>query len=507
MTQTTVRVHKNTYADSVKLLAASRALLESDGVDWGIAVTGTSANLEILVQEGFDDDFSGVGANDLVLAARGVDTNAGLDDAHSALFSAQSEDAAAEPPTHRSITEVASIDPSANLAVISVGGPYAGLEAHKALTAGMDVLLFSDNVPLETEVELKQRALDSSRYVMGPGAGTAMVDGLGLGFANAVSSGSVGVIAAAGTGAQEVMTLVHRAGLGVTDVIGVGGRDMTDDVGGLMAGAALTAMENDPRVELILLVSKPPSPTVASGLLQRPTGTPIVAALVGLDGRIQVADHVTIVTDLESGVRAACDRLGARLSLETDVLAKDVVSAIDGLEENRTAIRGLFSGGTLCYEAMTLIKAQGETVYSNTPLRQGWTLEQAPADGHLCLDLGEEEFTKNRPHPMIDPTARVELIEAQAADPAAGVVLLDIVLGYGSHDDPAGLLAPACEKLVAGGLPVVVYVLGTDADPQGLESQRHRLEEAGCIIAPTNARAARAALAIATRDPALCGGA
>lgn len=505
MTHHAVRMHRNTYLDSVKQMAGSRAILETEGVDWGTVVIGTEANLALLEQEGFDPrSLEDVTANDLVLAGRGSAVEDAFDHADSIMFSSQAPSTeAVAGPSVRTLSEVTAGPDPPNLAVISVAGDYATLEAHKALSAGMDVMLFSDHVSIEDEIELKQRGERESRFVMGPGAGTVMIGGLGLGFANEVKDGPIGVVAAAGTGAQEVMTLIDRAGLGVTQVIGVGGRDLSDAVDGPMTSMAIRSFEDDPNTEAILLVSKPPSPRVASRILDRPSAKPLIAALIGLSEPITVPDHVTLASTLEKGVAAVCVALGEEPPRFGEGLTDVAAAAIHRIDPARTAIRGLFSGGTLCYEAMTLIAAQGHKVYSNTPLRAEWTLEAAPVDGHICLDLGEEEYTRSRPHPMLDPDARIELIEREGRAAETCVVLIDVVLGYGSHSDPAALLAPACSAVASreGGPQIVAYVVGTDADPQDIGRQRRQLQEVGCLVAPTNSRAAMLATAVATRAP------
>ena len=289
----------------------------------------------------------------------------------------------------------------------------------------------------------------------------------------------------------------------MTQVIGVGGRDLSDAVDGPMTSMAIRGFEDDPATEAILLVSKPPSPRVVSRILERPSAKPLVATLIGLPESITLPDHVTLASTLEEGVGAVCVAVGREPPRFGTGMTEVAATAIQGLDPARTAIRGLFSGGTLCYEAMTLIAAEGHDVYSNTPLRPEWTLQAAPVGGHLCLDLGEEEYTRNRPHPMIDPGARIELIERESRAAETAVVLIDVVLGHGSHSDPAALLAPACAAVTAseGGPQIVAYVLGTDADPQDLDRQRRQLEEAGCLVAPTNSRAAMLAIAVAARAP------
>ena len=385
------------------------------------------------------------------------------------------------------------------MAVVSVPGPYAALAAHCALTAGLHVLLFSDNVPVSDEVALKRRASGLGRLVMGPGAGTAMLGGVGLGFANAVGAGPVGVVAAAGTGAQEVMTLLDRWGIGVSQVVGVGGRDLSAEVGGLMARDAVRALDADPGTEVILLVSKPPDEDVVRTVIGASRGTPVVAACLGMsapDGRLAGA---SLAATLEGGALRVAEILGRPAPDLGGSPGPEAEAAIARVGAGRTAVRGFFTGGTLCYEAQVILSQALGPVYSNIPLRHDLGLP-APAGAHVCLDLGEEEYTKGRPHPMIDPAARREILREQAFGPDIAAVLLNVVLGYGSHPDPAGEIAATCADIVAGGAAVVCYVLGARADQQGLDRQRAKLAEAGAIVTESAAQAARTAAAIALRS-------
>ena len=501
------RVITDCYVDSVRLLEATRAMSESPGVDWAWALMATPANLEVLSGEGVTEGLDGAAANDLVLAVKGTDEHlpVALLRAWAVLFEETGSTGTGTPAAD---ARPADLDgalasaPEANVAIVSVPGPYAALEAHKALTRDLDVLLFSDNVPLEDEIGLKQRACSLGRLVMGPGAGTAALGGVGLGFSNRVARGPVGVVAAAGTGAQEAMTLLDRWGSGVSHVIGVGGRDLSEEVGGLMAEAALDALDRDAGTELTLLVSKPPSPAVAERLLGKPRNKPIVAALIGLERPVAASEGVTVCNTLEQGVAEALARLNHSGGDPIGSIDAEVAELTTSLGPSRRRMVGLFSGGTLAYEAMTIASRHIGGVFSNTPLEAALALP-APPGGHICLDLGEEEFTRGRPHPMIDPEARLELLRDQASDPSVAVVLLDVVIGDGAHPDPAAMLAPVAAEIAESGAAVVAYVLGTDRDPQDFERQRSILRQSGCIVTETNARAALAAAALVNRDPAL----
>ena len=501
------RTISDTYADSMILLVATSVMSEQPGVGWAGAVMATPGALADLAGQGFEAaDLGGADANDLVLAVHAdgdEQAQAALAAGADSIFSAaRTGHGKTEEAAPRTIEAAAEQLPGANVAIVSVPGPYAALEAHHALTAGLHVLLFSDNVPLAEEVELKQRATELGLLVMGPGAGTAVLAGTGLGFANVLRRGPVGVVAAAGTGAQEVSALLDRWGVGVSQVIGVGGRDLSAEVGGRMAAAAVRALEADPATTAILIVSKPPDPGVARLVLEQCAGTPAVAVFLGvtdLDGPAKTE----LARTLEAGAIAATRLAGGTPPDPTHGLADQAARAAAGLPEQRRVIRGFYSGGTLCYEAQLIISSLLGPVYSNEPLVHEHTVP-APPGGHVLLDLGAEEYTVGRPHPMIDPQSRIEILRAQARAPEVAVVLLDVVLGHGSHADPAGQLAPVLAEVMADGGPqVIAYVLGSSGDPQNYQAQRATLEAAGCLVTETAARAAYLAAAVAARKPEL----
>jgi FdrA protein len=505
---TAVRRYAERYVDSVLLLAATRAMREAPGITWATAVMATPANLEALGTEGFvDQELDDSTAADLVLAIRGgsgdeAETALKLGD--DALFGARVTSTAEAAVSFRTIGAAAAGLASADVAIISVPGPFAALEAHKAISAGLHVLLFSDNVSVEEEIALKDHGRATGKLMMGPGAGTAMLGQCGLGFANVVRPGRVGIVSAAGTGAQEVMSLLDQWGEGVTQVIGVGGRDLSEAVGGRMARLAVQALEADPDTELIVLVSKPPSIEVARTVVAEARRTPLVAALVGWPSDAELAGPAAVASTLEGGAARAIEFLGGTPPTKWLHLQQDVEQALRKLAPRRTLIRGLYSGGTLCYEALTVLQPLVGGVWSNTPLDKALRVP-APSGSHTALDLGEEEYTQGRPHPMIDPAARLEHLAGVAEESDVAVILMDVVLGHGSHADPASELVPPLAAIASreNAPVIVVYVCGTQGDPQGFDRQGQAFRDAGCIVAPTGARAALAAAAISRRDPSL----
>lgn len=482
-------VRNGRWVDSARLMAAARAAEDVPGVEAAACFMGTPANLEQARELGLmNAEIADAGPDDLVVSVRGEAAEMGLMAAQAALDSRPAGGGGAGEPEALP-RSVAGLD--ADLALISVPGDYATLEAHRALGAGMDVMLFSDGVTLDDEIVLKRRAHSLGRIVMGPGCGTAILDGIGLGFANQVSRGPVGVIAAAGTGAQEATVLLDRFGVGVSQCYGTGGRDLGARVGAITALDAIERLAADEATEVLLLISKPPSPEVASRVLEAmaATGRPGAACLVGAEG-IEGPPGIEVHPTIDAAVLAAARLAGARPVIPAPEPTGWVSAG---------HVRGLFSGGTLCSEAAAILAARLGRVVSNAPAGAAVRLE--PGDvvrGHACIDLGEEEYTRGRPHPMIDPEARAELLVRTIIDQTVAVILLDVVLGYGSHPDPAGALAPALSQALKArpSLQVVAHVCGTEADPQPLSQQEATLRALGVRLAPTSAQAARLAAAL-----------
>ncbi len=476
-----VRTVANLYADSVRLMGIARQVRDGEGVGRAEVAMGTPANLEALSELGAQVEAQ---STDVVIAVEVSDEEVAenaLDAAERALSSLGGDGGGggAAPSRPRSLARAAAELDGANLALISVPGEYAALEAHRALSSGMHVFLFSDHVPLEDELELKRRGAERGLLVMGPESGTAMLGGTGLGFANVVSRGPVGVVSAGGTGAQEVACLLDAAGVGVSHIIGVGGRDVSREVGGAMFRQGMALLADDDETETVLLVSKAPVPEVVRELAgDLPEGKRSVAALVGWDdGEVPFEFHTTLA-------EAAFAAAGTEPPDE-----ESLYEAVEGAR-SRSAGRslvGLFSGGSLAHEAMVILESEVGAIGGN--VGSGADHDER---GHRMLDLGEAEYTQGRPHPMVDLDLRIEHLEAAAEDSEVGCVLLDVVLGHGAHPDPASELASVISRLSEGAL-VVVRVCGTPGDPQDSERQSQVLSEAGALIAPSNACAARLA--------------
>jgi len=551
-------VRRSVYQDSVTLMRLTHDMEAVAGVRRAAAMMGTPPNRALLAQAGLlDADGETAGPVDLVIAVV-ADSAAAAEAARAAAEAALAALRVAPTPgvaRPRTLAGALRALPDATLALISVPGAYAGAEARRALDAGLHVMLFSDNVPLETEIELKRVARERDLFVMGPDCGTAIVAGVPLGFANAVPRGRIGLVAASGTGLQEVSCRLAAEGEGVSHALGVGGRDLSDAVGGTMTLAALAALADDAATEVVVVVGKTPGPGVAARVAEAlaTLGKPSVVNFVGAEllaptvvagdarpawgvGGLFEKGVAVVAGDarpawgvgglFEKGVaphagstRGSAGRVHAAATLEDAALAavalargvapRAVEFSLPGVEIDRLVaaqagalatgqrfVRGVYSGGTLAWEAVALLTARLPDV---TPGVGG------EGAGHRVVDLGADVFTVGRPHPMIDGAVRRERIEREAADPATAVLLLDVVLGYGAHPDPAGDLTPALEgaRRAAGaagrGLAIVASVTGTERDPQVRSVQAAALRRAGVVVLDSNAQAARLAALIAAR--------
>jgi len=433
-----VIVRRGAYYDSVTLMLVSRAA-SGEGQEVAVGMA-TPLNLELLADQGFslDDD---LGPNDLVIAVRAADDD-GVEAAVAAvdreLAAKATPSSAVERPSARSLAAAARRDGDLSVAFLSIPGEHVAHEAAAALEAGLHVFCFSDGVSLEVEAALKRRAVERKLLFMGADCGTAIIDGVALGFANAVERGPVGIVGASGTGIQEVCCQLDAAGIGISHAIGVGGRDLHRDVGGLMMRRGIELLAADQDTKVIVAISKPPDPEVAAAIEGVAACKPVV---------------MDFTASLEDVARRAAEAVGGAGASFDETLRRPPA---------RGEVRGLYSGGTLCGEAERIV-------------------------GHgTFTDFGADEYTQGRAHPMIDQSLRVEALAA-AREP---VLLLDVVLGYGAHPDPAGELAPVIAQLDAH---VIVALCGAAGDPQGLDAQRAQLEEAGAVVTRSNAHAARLA--------------
>jgi succinyl-CoA synthetase alpha subunit len=503
-------IKKGEYYDSVTLMRAVKRVNELSGVIDSAIVMGTKENRSILEASGLMlDQFRTCIDSDLLIVVK-TENDAGadkvLEEVKSVLKSVRKRDNSDSTPLPRSMDAAVKIIPDANLVLISVAGKYAGDVAMKALQRGMHVMLFSDNVPLEQEIDLKRYAVSQGLLVMGPDCGTAIINGVQLAFANVVNRGDIGIVAAAGTGLQEVSCLISNAGAGISQAIGTGGRDVKKEVGGLMFIESMRMLSYDEHTKIILLVSKPPHPEVLEkiGSVVKEIRKPVVAAFLGVKadylkkygiipaGSLEEAALFSVALSSGKKIGDIQNTFGKRKEAIKDIAKPEAGK----LQPGQKYIRGLFSGGTFCYEAQLFLMDMVEGIYSNAPTGKSLKLENSlQSQKHTLIDLGEDEFTVGRPHPMIDFSLRDKRLIEEAKDAETAVILLDIVLGYGSNPDPLKEIIPAIKKAqqtaVEGGrhLPFICSVTGTNADPQNRSKVMKGLRDAGVLVMESNAAA------------------
>jgi succinyl-CoA synthetase alpha subunit len=498
------------YQDSLTLMRVTHDLETLPGVRRVAVMMGIPANQALLRAAGLLSPPGDTAApHDLIIAVE-AETCAAAETCVATAEAAFMADRLAVASTTtvvppRTLTAALPLLPGANLALISVPGMYAGREALQALQAGLHVMLFSDNVPLETEVALKRLALARGLLLMGPDCGTAIINGVPLGFANAVPRGRIGIAAASGTGLQEVACLLAAAGEGISQAIGVGGRDLSDEVGGLMLQHALTLLAADAETAVVCVIGKPPGSTTWSQIEAQLTrlGKPCVV-YIGQDLPPRQAAWYAVAT-LEDAARIAVALVrGTSPGAQEPLAASEhfthlVETETRAMHPGQRFVHGIYAGGTLAQEAHCLLQVSLEHVAPGV-LGEG--------EGHRVVDLGADRFTTGRPHPLLDGSLRRTWIRQAAQDPTTAVLLLDIVLGYGVHPDPAGDLLPALRQArveaQAQGryLAIIASVCGTDQDPQGRTAQIAALQSHGVVVMPSNAQATRLAVRIAAAQGA-----
>lgn len=502
-------IKKGAYFDSVSLMQVARKLNSIDGVIDSAVVMATKENKGIIKASGLlTPEILKAGDSDLAIAV-----SAGTPEAAEAALKAADELLNKKPAQAASGTDrkaaglddaVRSLD-GANLAVISVAGRFAGALAADCLEKNLNVMLFSDNVPYETELALKRAAVKKGLLVMGPDCGTAIINGAPIAFANSVRRGNIGVVAASGTGLQEVTSLISNEGAGISQAIGTGSRDVKVEIGALTLLQALKMLAADPATEVLLVVSKPPHPEILRKITAevKKIKKPVVAVFLGGEIKEKIKEDFYPARTLEEAAyKAACLGKGWKLGKARELIY-DMTLKIGELAKKEAAkkkksscLRGLFSGGTFVSEAQVILPELIGSTWSNAPLDKKWKLKNSlKLSGHAVIDMGEDEFTVGRPHPMIDFSLRNKMIISEAAKPEVSVLLLDVVLGYGSNLKPLeDIVSPILEAFARNReLSVVASVTGTEADPQVRSKVVKGLEAAGVLVMPSNAAACRLA--------------
>jgi succinyl-CoA synthetase alpha subunit len=501
-------IRKNQYYDSVFLMTVNRRISEVQGVQQTAVLMGSPANKQLLLDIGIQDaQIEAAQPNDLIVAAI-ADTEGIVEDVLGRLdewLNAIPESAPVSQQVH-TLQEGLGMQPHANLAVISVPGEYAAREARQALEAGLHVFLFSDNVSIEEELELKQLAVRQGRLVMGPDCGTSLIGGVGIGFANAVRKGTIGAVGAAGTGLQEFTSQIHNAGYGISHAIGTGSHDLSEKIGGLTTLAALEALDVDANTQVIAMISKPPAAGTMERLLKRieTCRKPVIGCLLGVDpAGMGGRPNFQFARTIDEAVRMALMAVGGSPASTQSALPggneEILVQETAARSPEQKYLRGILAGGTFCYQSQQILREAGVRVHSNSPFDPKDRLEHPDRSiEHSIVDMGDDFYMVGKPHPMIDGTMRKRRILKEAEDPEMAVLYLDFILGYNASMDPAGELVDAIReaKRMArqrdGALSVVASICGTEADPQGRGLQEKILQEAGVLVYTSNAQATAA---------------
>ncbi|WP_217587214.1 acyl-CoA synthetase FdrA [Lentibacillus saliphilus] len=495
-------IKKNSYQDSINLMLLTNEVSAIEGINKVQVMMATPANKDIFKGAGlYTDELETAESNDMAIV---VDTDSEekvqevVDKTEQYLKdqSISGGDQAFE--TVRTWDKAIKTLPNANMAMISVPGQYAAEEGHAALDRGLHVFMFSDNVPMEAEAELKQKAHEKGLLVMGPDCGTGILDGIPMAFANVVKKGRIGIVGASGTGIQEVSSIIDRLGEGVSHAIGTGGRDLKDPIGAITMMDGIKALENHTQTDVIAIISKPPAKEVRDKVvdLLHSVSKPVVAIFLG-EKPEQHEGNVYQAYTLAETAQIAVDLVRSN-DIKEDYNAGDYDVEGVTLKEGQNAVKGLFSGGTLASETAVLL-SDALGLGTSITNEDGYVFKK---DGHEVVDLGDDKYTQGKPHPMIDPETRAKFIEQSAQDEKTAVILLDFVLGYGSHDDMASALLPSIEKAFAHAksegreLYIVASVCGTTSDPQDYQGHINRLRDAGIIVKDNNNEAVRTALSI-----------
>ncbi len=504
-------IRKNQYYDSVFLMSVNRRISEVKGVQQTAVLMGSPANKQLLLDIGIQDDQIDVAQpNDLIVAVI-AESPAIVKNVLSRLdewLEAIQENKVSL--NVRTLDDGLSLKPDANLAVISVPGEYAAREAKKALEAGLNVFLFSDNVSIDDELELKQFAAKRGLLVMGPDCGTSLIGGVGIGFANVVRRGPIGVIGAAGTGLQEFTSQVHNAGSGISHAIGTGSHDLSEKIAGLTTRASLDALEADQGTHVIVIISKPPAVSTLVALVNRieTCKKPVIGCFLGIDpGLLSGKPNLQPASTIDDAVRIAIACSNKEAAVPAGGLTPQELATI--LKEKQVwspeqkYLRGILAGGTFCYQSQQILREAGYNIYSNSPfdLKNRLTDPDHSIE-HTIVDMGDDFYTIGKPHPMIDGTLRKRRILAESRDPQVAVLYLDFILGYNASMDPVGELIDAIleakriSRQRGGSLTIVASVCGTELDPQDLILQTKMLQEASAMVFRSNALASVACSAL-----------
>lgn len=498
-------LQKDTYIDSLASLFTMSVLMDCEGVEGSYAGMATSANKQTMEELGLADDVvRTAGENDFVVAVRAASREAF--EAAMSKTKTNEPEAACQKPAFNTVDEALRANPKANICTIAVPGEYACEVTKQALHQGLHCIVFSSNVPLEQEREMKELAREKGLLCMGPDCGVANINGAAFVLSSINNRGPFGICGASGCGIQHVAAFLHEAGSGVSQTIGTGGNDLKEQVGGISMLMGIDALENDPATEYIVLISRKPADSVLQTLAARirKCNKPVVACFMGADRKVVEDAGALWANDLDSCAQQALSLIGKQIEFDSDeTLMAMAQSAVKGMSAQQKYVRGVYCGGTYCDEVMQTMQPVIGGIHSNCPLSPELQLaDSCISVGNTVVDSGEEEFTCGRPHPTLEPSMRLPLIAKEGEDPETAVILLDFILTPPEHIDPAGVTLQVLTKAVEGArarggkLAVVCSVLGTDADLQNVSQQRQKLRDAGVYVCRSNRQAGQLAAKI-----------
>jgi len=498
-------VQKDTYVDSLASLFTMSVLMDCEGIERAYASMATAASMQTMEELGLvDDQVRNAGSNDFVIAVRA----ASREKFEAAMEKTKKDDssASAQKPSFSTVADAVRANPRANICSIAVPGEYACEVTKQALNLGLHCIVFSSNVPLEQEREMKELAREKGLLCMGPDCGVANINGTAFVLSSINNRGPFGICGASGCGIQHVAAFLHEAGSGVSQTIGTGGNDLKEPVGGISMLMGIDALENDPDTEYIVLISRKPADSVLKTLTARIRACkkPVVACFMGADRGEVEASGALWANDLDSCAQQALSLIGKRIDFDTEEELTEIArSAIEGMRPQQKYVRGIYCGGTYCDEVMQTMRPVIGGIHSNCPLSPELRLEDSRVSvENTVVDSGEEEFTRGRPHPTLEPSMRLPLIAKECEDPETAVILLDFILTPPEHIDPAGVTLQVLTKAMdaararGGKLAVVCSVLGTDADLQNVNQQRQKLRDAGVYVCRSNRQAGQLAAKI-----------
>lgn len=494
----------NKYYDSATLMLLTNQIKENLNLKTNeiSVMMGTEMNKKIMENSDLLNEI-GKGANsgDILIGIKSALDNQKILNMVDSLLNQEIDNKNSEQLEINSVDDGIKNYKDTNFAVVSLPGSYAAREVKKLLKAKKHVLLFSDNIDIKDEIELKDLAIENDLLMMGPDCGTAIIKGVGLGFSNRVNKGSIGIVAASGTGLQEVATIISNNSGGISYAFGTGGRDIKESVGGRMMLYCLDLLIKDEETETIVIVSKPPSKNVIEKIINKVKNIkkPVVACFLGEDISVLQSTNIVLCETLEETAIKVLELNGIKYSDSFDM---DKILKMISSDKKNGYIRGVYCGGTLAYEALLMLEKQNIEIYSNLSKCEERRLKVNDKSLYnTILDMGEDEYTVGKPHPMINSSSRNEQLLKEAEDESVGIIIADIELGYGANDFAADELGETIKqiKTMRSDLVFIVVICGSKQDYQDYNLKKNLLIMSGAIVVNSNAQGVRLAIELSKR--------